>query len=89
MKLIKLLFAVIVGLVITNVTLTNRSVDESIVLSDLNAEISKIQNENTILRSQVAEAGSLGNLSFRLAEAGFTTSPTIVSISTPVSVATR
>ena len=89
MKMIKALFAVIVVLVITNVTLANRSVDESIVVSDLSAEISALQNENTILKSVVASAGSLGSLSQRIDEAGFVSSPNIAAIETTSSVASR
>lgn len=89
MKLIKSLFAVIVILVITNVTIANRSVDESIVVSDLSSEISALQNENTILKSVVASAGSLGSLSQRIEEAGFTSSPKIAAIETTSSVASR
>lgn len=89
MKLIKLLFAVITLLVIANVTLTNRTVDESVVVSRLNQEIEILQNENTILRAQVAQAGSLGNLTLKLQEAGFVTSPQVVAVDTTTSVASR
>jgi hypothetical protein len=89
MKLIKLLFAVIVVLVLGNVTLANRSVDESIVVSDLSAEIAALQNENTILKSEVAQSGSLGNLSLRIEEAGFVSSPKIAAVETSSAVASR
>lgn len=89
MKLIKALFAVIVVLVIGNVTIANRSVDESLVVSDLSSEISSLQNENTILKSEVAQAGSLGNLSLRIEEAGFVSSEKIASLETTSSVASR
>ena len=89
MKLIKALFAVIVVLVIGNVTIANRSVDESIVVSDLSAEIASLQNENTILKSSVASAGSLGTLSLMIEEAGFVASPKIATITTTSSVASR
>jgi len=89
MKLIKALFALIVVLVITNVTVANRSVDESIIVSDLSAQISSLQNENTILKSVIASIGSLGSLSQRIEEAGFVGSPKIASLETISSVATR
>lgn len=89
MKLIKTLFAVIVVLVIGNVTLANRSVDESIVVSDLSAEIASLQNENTILKASVATAGSLGNISQRIEEAGFVSSPKIATALTTSAVASR
>lgn len=89
MKLIKLLFVVIVGLVIANVTLTNRTVDESIVVANLSQEISDLHDQNTILRATVAAAGSIGNLSAKLAEAGFVESGKVVSLSTAANVASR
>jgi len=90
MKLIKFLFAIIVILVIANVTLTNRSVDEGVVVADLTRDIATLQNDNTILKSQVAAAGSIGSLTAKLAEAGFTeSSAKIASLSTVSSVASR
>lgn len=89
MKLIKLLFGVIVVLVIANVTLTNRSVDEGIVVANLSKEISELQNQNTILKGQVASLGSIGNLTAKLAEAGFVETPKVVSLPTTSSVASR
>jgi cell division protein FtsB len=89
MKLIKLLFAVIVVLVIANVTLTNRTVDEGVVVANLSQEIAQLQNENTILKAQVAAAGSIGNLSAKLTEAGFVETGKVVSLSTTASVASR
>jgi hypothetical protein len=89
MKLIKALFAVIVVLVIGNVTVANRSVDESLVVSDLSAEIAALQNENTILKSSVATAGSIGTLSAKIEEAGFISTPKIAAVETGSSVASR
>lgn len=89
MKLIKILSAVIVALVLGSVTLTNRSVDDSLVVSDLARDISSLQNENTILAGQVAALGSLGNLTTKIAQAGFIESPKVVSLSTTSSVASR
>lgn len=89
MKLIRLLFVVIVGLVLTNITITNRGVDEGVVVTDLNKEIIALQNQNTILKAQVASDGSLGNISSKLTEAGFTETPKIISLQTAASVASR
>lgn len=89
MKLIKVLFAIIVALVIGNVTLTNRTVDEGVVVARLTSEIAQIQNDNTILRATVAASGSIGNLSAKLAEAGFVETPKVVAVPTPASVASR
>jgi hypothetical protein len=89
MKLIKALFVVIVALVIGNVTLANKSVDESLVVSDLSSEIAALQNENTILKATVASEGSLGNLSMKIESAGFVASPKIAALETTSAVASR
>lgn len=89
MKLIKILFMVIVALVITNVTLANRTVDEGVVVANLTRDINELHNQNTILRSQVAASGAIGNLSTKLAEAGFVESTKIVSLSPTSNVASR
>lgn len=89
MKLIKALFVVIIALVIGNVTLANRSVDEGILVSDLTNEINSLQNQNTILRSDVASAGSLSSMATRIEEAGFVVTPKIASVQTGASVASR
>ena len=89
MKLIKALFVLIIALVIMSVTLTNRSVDEGVVVAKLNQEITSLQNQNTILRAQVALAGSLNSVSTKIVEAGFVESATTVALKTSSSVASR
>lgn len=89
MKLIKALFGLIVVLVIASVTLTNRTLDESLVVANLDKEISALQNQNTILRAQVAAAGSLTVLSPKIVEAGFVESSNTLSLSSVSSVALR
>jgi hypothetical protein len=78
MKLIKALSVFIIILVITNVTLTNRTLDEGLMISNLTNDLDVLQNQNTILRSQVALAGSIGGLTTKLSEAGFVESPKII-----------
>ena len=89
MKLIKVLFAIIVALVIGNVTLTNTAVDEGVVVARLTSEIAQIENDNTIMAATVAASGSLGSLSAQLEAAGFVESSKIVAIPTRSSVASR
>lgn len=89
MKLIKIFFTLIIALVIGSVTLTNRTLDESLVVANLDKEITALQNQNTILRSQVAVAGSLGTLSPKITEAGFVESSNTLSLSSVSSVALR
>ncbi len=89
MKLIKLLFVVIIALVLGSVTMSNRSVDESVVVADLEHEITLLQDQNTILQAEVAASGALSTLSARIAEAGFTESPKVAALPTPTAVALR
>jgi len=89
MKLIKILFAVILVLVIVNVTLTNRTVEDGVTVANLSDEISQLQNQNTIMKATVAASGSLGNLTTRIAEAGFVESGKIAAVKTTSSVASR
>ncbi|MFZ2199792.1 MAG: hypothetical protein WAV40_03315 [Microgenomates group bacterium] len=89
MKLIKFFCFIIVVLVIGNVTLTNRSVDESLVVANLSRDISALQNENTILKSEVASAGSIVELSSKIEAAGFISSGKVAALPSVSSVASR
>ena len=89
MKLVKVLFAIIIALVIGNVTLTNRNVDESVIVADLTKQISTLQKQNTILSAQVANLGSLSQVSTQIAALGFTDTPKLASLQSPASVALR
>jgi len=89
MKLIKFLFGVIVILVIGSVTLTNRSVDEGVVVASLSHEISALQNDNAILAAEVASLGAIGNLRTKLAQEGYVESGKVASVSVVSSVASR
>jgi hypothetical protein len=89
MKLIKILSVVIVLLVIANVTITNRSIDQGVEVTSLIREINQLQNENTIMKAQIAEAGSLGALSEKIIAAGYTETPIAIALKSSVSVASR
>ena len=89
MKLVKLLSIVIVGLILTNVTLTNRAVDQSVVVSDLTRQIAELDHSNALQNARIAEVGSLTALSEAIEAAGFIASPKIVSLPTISSVASR
>jgi hypothetical protein len=89
MKLVKLLSLVIVGLVLTNVTLTNHAVDQSVTVSGLNNQIAELEHDNTLLSVKISESGSLTKLRAQIEEAGFTTSPSVVSLPGSTSVASR
>lgn len=89
MKLVKALFVIIILLVITNVTLTNRSVDDGLALSNLTKEITQLKNENTIKKTQIASAGSLSIVKEKIAAAGFVETPKMAALGTPSSVALR
>lgn len=89
MKIIKLLSFIIVALVIGNVTLTNKSVDESLIVSNLSRDISNLQNENTILKAEVASSGSIVELSAKIEAAGFVSTGEIASLPSMSAVASR
>jgi hypothetical protein len=89
MKIIKFLSFIIVALVLGNVTLTNRSLDESLVVSNLSRDIATLQNENTILKAEVASAGSIKQLSARIEAAGFVSTGNIASLPSVSNVASR
>jgi len=89
MKLVKILSLIIIALVITNVTLTNRSVDQSVTVTDLSKEISRLDHENTLLNAQIADQGSLTKLREKITAAGFVATSEIVSLKTTASVASR
>ena len=89
MKIIKLLSFFIVALVIANVTLTNKSVDESLVVSNLSRDIATLENENTILKAEVASSGSIKELSVRIEAAGFVSTLNIASLPSVSNVASR
>lgn len=80
MKMIKLLCIVIAALVVTSVTFSNHSLDDSQRVSDLSNEILELEKNNTVLRSQIADAGSLTKMNERVMAMGFVTTPQIVSL---------
>ncbi len=87
MKGVVALSGVIVALVLVSVTITNRSVDDSQVVADLNSQITALARENTILQASVADAGSLTALSDKITAAGFTDTKTIAALTVPSAVA--
>lgn len=89
MKLVKILSIVIVALVIGNVTLTNRNVDESVVVADLTHQITSLQNQNTILTAKVGDLGSLTHVSGEISALGFTDTPKIATLLSAPAVALR
>lgn len=89
MKIIKILFILIIALVLGNVTLTNRSVDESLIVSQLNKEIKSLEDQNILTQARIAESGSLTLLSAKIAQAGYVDNAAVVALPTPASVALR
>ena len=89
MKLVKLFFVVIAGLVLTSVTLSNHSLDDSEKVSALSQEVIQLEKDNTVLRAEIAEAGSLTKLSGRVEELGFVGSPQVVTLTRTGAVALR
>ncbi len=89
MKIVKLLSVLIVMLVIGNVTLTNRSVDDSLYVAELTKNIQTLNSNNLIRETRIAELGSLPQLTAKIEAAGFVATPQIVALPTPSSVALR
>ncbi|PIR98984.1 hypothetical protein COT87_01890 [Candidatus Collierbacteria bacterium CG10_big_fil_rev_8_21_14_0_10_44_9] len=89
MKLIKILSVIIVLLVIANVTITNRSVDEGVVVANLGKEINELQNQNTIMKATIAEAGSLSSLREKIVSAGYIETSKVTTLANVSSVASR
>jgi len=72
-----------------NVTLTNRSVDESLVVSQLNKEIKSLEDQNILTQARIAESGSLTLLAERIAQAGYVDNAAIVALPNSASMALR
>lgn len=89
MKLIKLLGVVIALLVVTSVTVSNHSLDDSQRVADLSAEISAIEKQNTLTAAKIAEAGSLTQIALRVEALGFVAPNKVATLSLPGTVASR
>lgn len=80
MKLVKLLCVAILGLVIANVTVSNKSLDQSLTMTVLAKEITTLEKETSILEAEIAMSASLPALEIRIAEAGFVPADKIMAI---------
>lgn len=89
MKVIKLLGVTILLLVVTSVTLSNRSLDDTQVVADLSREIASLEHANCILRSELATRGSLLLAIDKLAPLGYAEPETIAALPEPGHVASR
>lgn len=89
MKLIKFFAVIIVGLIITNVTLTNHAVDQAVVVSELSSQIAELDHANTLLKAEIAQAGSLTKLTEKIEAAGYLPNPKTVALPALSSVASR
>lgn len=87
MKLFKLFTILIVTLIITSITLSNRSLDDSERVRELTLNISVLEHDNTLLKDEIAEAGSLTKIAQVAGDHGFVESPKIVTLSAPSRVA--
>jgi hypothetical protein len=86
MKLVKLLCLVILTLVIGNVTVSNKSLDQSLTMTALAKEITTLEKEAGILEAEIAMSASLPALEQRIAEAGFVPADKILAIGVSASV---
>ena len=89
MKLIKLLSVVIAILVVANITIANRAVDQAETVAALSREIASLEHDTVILQSAVAETGALTGMSERVAALGFTETAQVATLGKSSSVALR
>lgn len=87
MKLFKLLACFIVILIVSSITLSNHSLDDSQHVRELSLDIASLQHDNTLLKDEIAQAGSLTKIAAVATEKGFVESPKIVTLSVPSHVA--
>ena len=80
MKLVKLLSVLIFMLVVGNVVVANAAVDESVTVKSINAEITSLNEQNIVLKQQIASLGSLSHISTIAEAQGFVETPQIVSL---------
>lgn len=69
--------------------MTNRSVDESLVVSQLTKEIKSLEDQNILTQARIAESGSLTLLSEKIAQEGYVDNSHVVALPTSSSVALR
>lgn len=89
MRLVKLLGLAIVLLGLYSVTLSNHSLDDSVVVADLNHEISSLAHANDVLRAKIASRGSLTAAAEEIEAKGYTSPDAIATLSAPSEVASR
>ena len=89
MKLVTLLGIIIAVLVVTSVTLSNRTVDTSYSLREVEASVTQLSKEVAVLRDQVAETGSLTRIAQRAREAGYIEAGKIAVVELPALTASR
>jgi hypothetical protein len=88
MKLIKIFAILIIVMVFLNITLTNRSLDDSMEMSNLSSQILTLIKVNNSLKAEIATSASLTSLKPKISSAGYTeTSPHLVTLGFPASVA--
>jgi len=88
-KTIKLLALAIFLLVLANITMANYSLDDSVIVADLDSQITSLKHANIILRSEVASRGSLTQAIETIVAEGYTTPSTIATLAQPDNLALR
>jgi hypothetical protein len=80
MKLIKFLCAVILALVLGNVTLANQSLDASVQMAQVAEELATLDKETSILEAELAAESSLAQILPRIENLGFVAPTKILAI---------
>lgn len=89
MKLVKLLWGAIALLVVTNVVLSNRSVDLVNDLQATESSVATLVQEIAVLRFQVSEAGSLTKIAEAARAQGYVDTVHVASVTLPGLTASR
>lgn len=89
MKLAKFLGFLIIFLVLVSITISNHSLDDSETVSALTKEIHNLKQANTILRAEIATAGSLTKAAEHITRAGYVEPSNIATLAGPGNVALK
>lgn len=89
MKLAKLMWVAIVFLVVTNVVLSNRSVDLVHDLQETERLITVLEKEVAVIKFQVSQAGSLTKIAQSAREQGYIDTTHVAAITLPGLTASR
>lgn len=89
MKLVKILGVLITLLVITNVVLSNRSVDLVQSLQETESTVATLEKDVTVIKYQVTQVGSLTKIAESARAQGYIDSTHVAAVTLPGLTASR